>query len=313
MTIQYVTSINDTDKKKMLLLIDASLQAYCAFNQDDPEKCQQQKIVSPAGFHFVDYWTGVDSLFSRDKHIECYGVIFRSNVAPFTYIFAFRGTSSTWDVLDDLGAESKDFVAHDSQVSIPANVTVESGFFDVYSESTKNTPSMQSQLFQLIDKYQASDKQIAQIYITGHSLGSSLSTLFTLDLALSRPNINASNINFASPRVGNDKFVAFYESQEAQQNANTRTLRVQNTYDKVPCVPPNLLGYEHTSYACLIAFYKDSWIGKLNLLDCHSSNNYSAVLNDAAKSELGVCVCEDLFVPANGYAVTSVVPQESTI
>ncbi|MCF6338681.1 MAG: lipase family protein [Gammaproteobacteria bacterium] len=313
MEIQYTTSINGTDKEKVLLLIEASLQAYNAFNDDDPEKCQKKEIVAPAGFDCVECWTGIDAIFNHDKTVECYGVVFRSHLAPYTYIFAFRGTSSILDMLDDLGAESTSFTPYEKSVEIPSGVTVESGFYDVYSSARKNIPSMQSQLFQLIDKYEASDKPIDQLYITGHSLGSALSELFTLDVALSRPSITASNINYACPRVGNRDFVTFYEQQAAQQNNNTRTLRVQNTYDKVPCVPLEDMGYQHLSYACIIAFYKDSWIGKADLLACHSALNYQAVLKCAAENEQGICVCKKLNVPGNDYAVTSKKPEKSTI
>ncbi len=294
-------------------MIESSLQAYNEFNKDEPAICQKKNIVPPTDFDFVECWTGIDSIFSHDKTVECYGVVFRSKVAPYIYIFAFRGTSSILDILDDLGVEKKPFTPYEASVSVPSDVAVESGFYDVYSSSDENTHSMQKQLFQLLDKYEASDKPIDQLYITGHSLGSALCELFTLDVALSRPSITASNINYACPRVGNSDFVTFYEKQPAQQNSNTRTLRVQNTYDKVPCVPLESMGYQHLSYAYIIAFYKDSWIGKLNFLDSHSSQNYSAVLHCAAASDQGVCVCEKLEVPANGYAVTSKEPDQSTI
>ena len=313
MEIQYITSINDTDKTKILLLIEASLQAYSAFNDNEPKKCQEENISAPAGFECVECWTGIDAIFSHDKTVECYGVVFRSQEAPYTYIFAFRGTSSILDILDDLGAESTSFTPYEKSVAVPSGVTVESGFYDIYSESRKNTPSMQSQLFHLIDKYETSGKPIEQLYITGHSLGSALSELFTLDVALSRPSITASNINYACPRVGNRDFVTFYEQQPAQQNSSTQTLRVQNTYDKVPCVPLEDMGYHHLSHAYIIAFYKDSWIGKADLLACHSALNYQAVLKCAAENEEGVCICQELKVPANKYAVTSKEPEPSTI
>jgi len=313
MAIQYISSINDTDKAKTLLLIEASLQAYNAFNDDTPGKCQQEKIIAPVGFDFVECWTGIDAIFSHDKTVECYGVVFRSQVAPYIYIFAFRGTSSALDILDDLGVESRSFTPYETSIEIPSGIAVESGFYDVYSSCNKNTPSMQNQLFHLIDKYETSNKPINQLYITGHSLGSALSELFTLDVALSRPSIMASNINYACPRVGNRDFVTFYEQQPAQQNSSTQTLRVQNTYDKVPCVPLEDMGYQHLPYAYIIAFYKDNWIEKADLIACHSSLNYHAVLNCAAENDQGICVCEKLEVPANGYAITSKEPTQSTI
>jgi len=313
MTINYIKDINDTDKAKVLLLIDASIQAYNAFSTDELAQCQTDKIVPPEGYDFVESWLGVDSIFGKEKTIECYGVVFRSQQAPYTYIFAFRGTASLMDVLDDMGADHSVFKPYDNTASVPAGVEVECGFYDVYTAADGDVPSMQQQVFQLIDKYQASDKPIDHLFITGHSLGAALCQLFTLDVALSRPSITASNINYASPRVGNSDFVRLYEQQSAQQNEKTRTLRVQNTYDKVPCVPIESIGYEHTSHAYIVAFYKDSWIGKWDFIDCHSSENYSAVLNCAAESKQGVCVCEDLDVPANGYKVTSKEPEVSTI
>ena len=315
MTIHYITSIDDTDKAKTLLLIEASLQAYNAFNKDTPKICQEEKIAPPTGFEFVECWTGIDAIFSYDKTEECFGVVFRSQVAPYTYIFAFRGTASNLDILDDLGVESTSFTPFKAGVAVPSNVAVESSFYGIYNSSKGKIPSMQYQLFQLIDKYNTSGKPIDQLYITGHSLGSALSELFTLDVALSRPSIPASNINYACPRVGNKFFVTFYETQPSQKNPSTRTLRVQNTYDVVPCVPFEKLGYQHLSYAYIIAFYKNILGGKADFLANHSAFNYRAVLNCAATSNAGVCVRKKLAVPANGknYAVVSKKPDQSTI
>ncbi|MGB5686725.1 MAG: lipase family protein [Candidatus Electrothrix sp.] len=315
--MHYTSNINEINKEKALLLIDASVQAYAAFSDKEPAQCQTAKIISPAGYDFVDHWTGVDSIFSKNKTIECYGVIFRSQTAPFTYIFAFRGTDSLFDVLDDLGAESKPFIPHaGSKVTIPEAVAVESGFYNVYSKSDEQsgTASMQNQLFKLIDAYQASGKPIHELYITGHSLGSALSELFTLDVALCRPELRASNYNYACPRVGNKAFVSFYDQQPQQQNAATRTLRFQNTYDKVPCVPFEDMGYQHIPNAFFIAFYEEGGLlKKYNLLARHSSANYQAVLHAAAQSKSGMCVVKKLEVPAYDHAVTSKVPDPDNI
>lgn len=313
--MHYTTNINEIDTEKAILLIDASIQAYTAFSSRDPEACQTAKIIPPAGYNFIDSWTGVDSVFGRDKTVECYGVVFRSQTAPYTYIFAFRGTDSFLDVLDDLGADHKPFTPHaGSKITIPEAVAVESGFYDVYSENDDTTDSMQNQLFKLIDTYQGSDKPIKELYITGHSLGSALSELFTLDLALCRPEIIASNYNYACPRVGNSEFVTFYNQQPSQQNAVTRTLRFQNTYDQVPCLPLEHMGYQHLPNAFLVAFYEEGDLFKKeNLLARHSSANYQAVLQAAAHSKNGMCIDQELEVPANGYAITSKKPDQDTI
>ena len=311
--IQYSTNIHNTNTEKVLLLIDSSLQAYKAFNEKTPAKCQTAKITTPSGYEFIEDWTGIDSLFGKEKTEECYGVIFRTKAAPYTYIFAFRGTASLLDVLDDMGAEAKTFIPFDKTSSIPNNIEVESGFFNVYHKSGDSSTSMQEQLFSLLDKYNASNKPITELYITGHSLGSSLSELFTLDIAISRPEIKASTINFASPRVGNAAFIAFYQQQVAQKQADTRTLRVQNVYDKVPCTPLRSMGYQHLDNAYLVAFHKKSFLGREDLLSCHSSDNYHAVLHKAAESSKGVYITNSLNVPANGYDIVSDAPDSKLI
>lgn len=313
MTIQYLKNIHEVDTAKVLLTINVSLQAYAAFDRHQPAVCQKEKITVPEGYEFLDSWTGVDAIFGKDRTVECYGVVFRSLEAPYTYLFGFRGTADFLDALDDIGVESQPFSPFDSLAQVPSGVRVESGFSDVYRDSTQGTPSMQNQLFALIDTYSHSDKPISQLLITGHSLGAALSTLFTLDLALSRPEVAATNINFASPRTGNADFVQFYESQPAQQSTATRTLRVQNTHDKVPCVPPEDLGYAHLTSAFLVAFAKDSFVGDLDLAACHSSLNYQAVLQCASTQADGICIEKKLPVPQNGYAITSKEPQVSEI
>ena len=308
--MQYFTSMNEINADKALLLIDASIQAYNAFDRAAPAVCQNAKVTPPAGFELVDSWTGVDAIFGADRTVECYGVVFRSQSSPSTYIFAFRGTDSILDLLDDFGAEQTPFVAYDSKVPV-GGAQVESGFFDVYTQ-TNDKDSMRTQLFALVDKYNASQHPIGQLYITGHSLGAALSQLFSLDLALSRPEVAATNYNYACPRVGNSDFVTLYQQQTGQQNPATRTIRFQNTHDKVPCVPLEAMGYGHTSPALLVAFYKQTWDGiDLDfIVHDHSVVNYQAVLRCAASSPGGVCKGE---VAGNGYPLTSQPPKTSDI
>lgn len=313
MSIHYTTTINETNKHYVTLLINASLQAYNAFDTAHPMVCQTSNIHTPDGYELVDYWTGVDAIFSHHKQGEVYGLIFRTTKAPYEYIFSFRGTASILDMIDDLGVESCHFQAFNRDATIPQNVTVESGFYDVYTSCSSQIPSMQSQLFNFIERYQTSDKPINRLLITGHSLGAALSELFTLDVALSSPDIIAQTINFASPRVGNQHFVDFYRQQPAQANHDTRTLRVQNTYDIVPCLPPKEFGYQHTPQAYLIAFHKDCWSGKLDFIDSHSALNYQAVVDCASNNEQGICNNIKLPVPKNHYNINSVEADTSTV
>jgi len=304
------------DWNRVCLLIDASIQAYCAFSVTPAP-------VAPAGYEIVDTWKGVDAVFGRDRRIETYGVALRSLAAPCRYVFAFRGTASFEDLLDDLGARDHPFAPAGPKVPtvpanvphVPSDVRVEAGFWDVYTTSDGATSSMQQQVFTLLDRYAASDRPVHELWITGHSLGAALSTLFALDVALCRPEIAASLVNFASPRVGNKAFVEFYQQQTAQQDAATRTLRVQNVLDIVPRNPPEALGYRHVSDVTLIEFHKRETL-PLDpdfVVHRHAAASYQAVVQCAAASPDGVCVNAHLAVPGESYAITSRSPEPGRV
>ncbi len=288
-----VTDIRQIDADRIELLIECCIQAYNAFSKKTAAVCDRSRVMAPQGYELLDAWTGVDSVFGLDKTIETYGLVFRSTAAPWRYVFAFRGTDSALEMLDDCGVEPQPFVAFDRGIGVPASVRVESGFNDIYKAASGPHASMQQQLFALVDKYQATDKPIDELIVTGHSLGAALSQLFTLDLGLSRPSITAANINFASPRVGNKAFVRYFEQQ-----ASCSTLRVQNAYDAVPHLPPAELGFQHTPCVYLVAFYSTNLLGKIDLLANHSSINYQAVIACAGNNGTGVCSTKHLQVSA---------------
>lgn len=302
--MKYITDIHETDAAGIKLLAQASIQAYNAFDSDHPTRCRRGRVSAPDGFELIDCWSGVDAIFGHDRTVEIYGLVFRSTAPPWRYVFAFRGTDSVLDVLDDLGVETTAFVPCDPSASVPHHVHVEAGFSGIYRTSDGSVESMQHQLFALVDKYLDSDKPIAELLVTGHSLGAALSQIFTLDVALSRPDVPTRNINFASPRVGNGAFVRFYQ----QSVKGPDTVRVQNMYDAVPHVPPADTGFEHLPVAYVIAFYRDDWYGKLELVDCHSSLNYSAVADCAAAKTEGLCVARRMKVPGQTYRIRSEAP-----
>lgn len=309
------------DAARALLLIDASIQAYNAYDSSDPAACGSTAVTPPAGYDFVECWTGIDSyFFGRENQVESFGVVFRSQAAPYTYVFAFRGTYALLDAIEDLAFfEGKDtFMPWGAATPPDSKAAVASGFWSIYSAGTKTTPSMQAQLFALIDKYQRSSQPIGRLLVTGHSLGAALCELFTLDLAFSKYRaLPCANYNYACPRVGNSAFVKLYDAQPQQQDAATRTLRVQNTYDIVPCNPPSFwpFDYQHVTDAYLVAFYnKDA--GYLNpeakYYD-HQALNYQAVLGCAFASPENVCLDSALYVPADDETLVSLQPDPATL
>jgi predicted lipase len=91
-----------------------------------------------------------------------------------------------------------------------------------------------------------------KLYVTGHSLGAALSTLVSFYLACD-PEIPkpVTNISFASPRLGDSKFLKATKWLEEQKML--RVFRVANDQDSVAVFP--ILQYHHVGIEALL--YKD--------------------------------------------------------
>jgi hypothetical protein len=255
------------DPSLTLALAQASLAAYSAY--------EKTKVVPPDNYRLMASWTGWDgSIFGGSE--ELFGLLFQSTLpgAWKTFIFAFRGTDSDMDAYEDAFFDTTAFSPYKGSVS--PTPWVSSGFYDIYDligGSMKQ--SMRQQLFALLAQHQP-----RRMYVTGHSLGGALSQLFTLDVAVSAPELWAANMNFASPMVGTADWKTAYESQPAQKDPARRSIRVFNYWDYAPSVPPSALNYTHVGAPFRTAFYvKDAWYPYL--LARHSILNLQTVLRNA--------------------------------
>lgn len=259
--------ITPIDPNLTLLLAQCANEAY-----------YPSRHSPPPGYVYVTQWTGRNpSYFGGD--VEPYGMVFRGNT-PATaseFIFAFKGTATWWDAWEDIFINKTTFIAY--QNSSPSNqVEVADGFFDVYSTDVTSggNNSMQNQLFNLLNYYKPSKLQI-----TGHSLGSALAELFTLDLHVSLPSLpfTVQHYNFACPRVGGADFAALYNSLESSEPKADETIRVVNYYDEIPCLPFQDLGYLHGPSYFLCSFKKvTDWPHLPHYVVRHSMYNYWQVL-----------------------------------
>lgn len=123
-----------------------------------------------------------------------------------------------------------------------------------------------------------------QVYITGHSLGGAMATLYSTFCRPQRPPIV---YTYGAPRAGNIEYCTKYPNE---------LYRVVNNNDMVPTVPPSLVGYRHVGEVVYINHYgnvrnltpwqkfKDKWRGhmaawrKLEFFDSirdHSIDKYS--------------------------------------
>lgn len=127
----------------------------------------------------------------------------------------FRGTQSVSDWIHDIEARqtSYDFVSGYGKVH--------NGFFEIYK-------SLRDDCLKAFGEVGGA---IKNLHVTGHSLGSGLSTLAVPDVITQQSFESVCHYNFASPRVGDPEFTARYNEN------GVLTFRIVNTSDLVPQVP----------------------------------------------------------------------------
>ncbi|KAM3284989.1 phospholipase A1-II 1 [Capsicum chacoense] len=120
------------------------------------------------------------------------------------------------------------------------NILVHKGFYSIYTSLNEasdfnRTTSARDQVLEevkrLLDQYKEEEVSIT---VTGHSLGSSLSTLCAIDIVVNQINkeFPVTAFVFACPRVGEKNFKKAYGKLKTLQ-----ILRISNTSDPVPKLP----------------------------------------------------------------------------
>lgn len=135
----------------------------------------------------------------------------------------FRGSESKYDWYYDLSILKK---------QLWGDVYVHSGFYNQL-----HTNNVYDDLVKTIEEL-IKDHPDYQIYVTGHSLGAALSTLFGFELAHKINEQKIVIVSFASPRVGNMSFRNEYDNKE-----NLVHYRISNDRDIVTAAP--MIDYHH--------------------------------------------------------------------
>jgi len=245
------------DQKLALTLCCATVQAYRAYEEDLP-------IL--AGYKVIDNWTAYDVITQTES---VFGLVFEAENPPKHHIFAFRGTKTPMEFIEIINYEPVRFEPFEGEV--PENVEVAEGWMNQYK-------NMQQKIFDLIDKYEPTE-----VYLSGHSLGGTLSTLFNLDLALCRPSYKPDLYTIGAPRVGLRGFVDFYN-----QEIKGTTVRISNYHDWAPCYPSKFQweGYEHTTNPPYLLSFQVEWPAELLLGGWHWLDNYyKALCNSFGETE----------------------------
>lgn len=181
-----------------------------------------------AGWNVVGFISAVDALADAQAlglgTRFYYGFLACSKTDSTEYIAVIRGTANMAEWIED---------AEFAPVPAPARMKgrVENGFFSIYA-SMKYTPVGGTTLMPVVDGIAAAVGR-NRVTVLGHSLGSTLATYLSLDLALAAPQFAGilRAVMFASPHPGDDVFAAFFDSKVADYQV------INYSRDLVPHVP----------------------------------------------------------------------------
>ncbi|KAK9811409.1 hypothetical protein WJX72_003479 [[Myrmecia] bisecta] len=144
----------------------------------------------------------------------------------------FRGTDShslyNW-------AENMRYWRTDLKLPFPGadGSLVHTGFFVSYNDSSL-APNITAAARELKAAHPGKP-----MYVIGHSMGAAMATLCALDMKFSVGIEDVRLYTFGSPRVGNDVFSSFFQSQIKER------VRVTHARDIVPSVPLQIMGFHH--------------------------------------------------------------------
>jgi hypothetical protein len=111
---------------------------------------------------------------------------------------------------------------------------------------------------QLVAACRSNSSLPKDILLTGHSMGGAMATYATVDVSLALDRLKRlfptclaqpipiKLITFAQPRVGNGRFVDFFEKEATFKKITY--VRVVNLDDAVVSAPPQRMGYRHLSH-----------------------------------------------------------------
>lgn len=140
---------------------------------------------------------------------------------------AFRGSDDILDWMSNIQAVKR-------QDLDDKDIYLHGGFKRILDN---NSATIFSAIDELITMYQSPDKPL-DIFVTGHSLGGGLSTIFGYQASLRYMVHQVTVVSFASPRTGNS---VFREKHDARPNL--AHYRVTNNRDIITAC--GLIGYKH--------------------------------------------------------------------
>jgi hypothetical protein len=217
----------DTSYDGILYSGDAAYVLLSVAYATSYSNCNNLQIPLPNGFQ-----QGIE-LKAEDSSI-IYGQIYSNyatgTIDPEYAIISFSGTLFVSQWMEDFKYQLINPTLLNNYTN---GIQCHTGFYQIYI-------SIRNQIW----KYLNSSPNLKTIFITGHSLGGALSSLCSFDLFSAKSNYKIISYSFASPRVGNNAYASFF-------NTNLPNVyRVNNTEDLITDLPPSQIGnnvYCHTN------------------------------------------------------------------
>ncbi|KAH9970959.1 Alpha/Beta hydrolase protein [Lactifluus volemus] len=141
---------------------------------------------------------------------------------------------------------------------IPSSVQAHNGFA---REHARTAPGILSAVQQTLSAHGGSS-----VTVVGHSLGAALSLLDAVFLSLQLPNVNVNMVGYAMPRVGNQDFANFVDSQ-----LSGLVTHINNKKDPIPTIHQQdsgewdaCPGQDNPSNLCIVGDVPNVFVGKVS-------------------------------------------------
>jgi hypothetical protein len=187
---------------------------------------------------------------------------FRGTVLPRSWLFNLRAVKIDYDVPDEFQHDFSDTSNRKMKNIISRRPEVHKGFYKV-------TMSIFEQVIESINRLVAewrhtgrlTDKTPVELVILGHSLGGAMAILTATEIVARKPKwlpmMKIKVYTFGQPRTGNAAFTRLVHLEE--KKGYFSVVRITNTGDIVPFLPPDRIRFRHHGNRWLIREDGTTW------------------------------------------------------
>ncbi|CAJ1938850.1 unnamed protein product [Cylindrotheca closterium] len=222
-----------TSKTGSKMGLDKVLGSFMNGKKDPPKKKSAKSAVMT---NFVD---------DNSKEEIVHAIVVNQDRKRVSVVF--RGSATPKDFIQDAKMSQKkipnpvkSMMEKERTESMPETINVHTGFYQYLFQMNKETKKTRIETIMEDVKTQLKENPGFQLYVTGHSLGGALSTMYGFFAAADDEMIELSPngvivYSVASPFVGNWKWR--FAFQELERRKRLQHLRIQNAEDMVTLMP----------------------------------------------------------------------------